>query len=80
MATAVIAGIGRAGGTGAAVARAYAKQHGYRVAIIARGTKDVQDLAAEIKKEGGEASLVLGDSFAMAKHSSNIAGARAPDH
>jgi NADP-dependent 3-hydroxy acid dehydrogenase YdfG len=58
MATVVIAGIGKAGGTGAAVARAFAKQHGYRVALIARGAKELQDLASEIKKDGGEASLL----------------------
>jgi NADP-dependent 3-hydroxy acid dehydrogenase YdfG len=58
MATVVIAGIGKGGGTGAAVARLFSKQLGYRVALIARGAKELESLAQEIRNAGGEASFL----------------------
>ncbi|KAK7023003.1 NAD-P-binding protein [Favolaschia claudopus] len=51
----VVAGIGRAAGTGAAVARRFSKE-GYSVALIARGEDSLNALSDEIKKGGGEAA------------------------
>jgi len=52
---AVIAGVGNATGTGAAVARAFASQLGYRVALIARKEADLMRLEKEINDSGGTA-------------------------
>ncbi|KAK7028464.1 NAD-P-binding protein [Favolaschia claudopus] len=51
----IVAGIGRAAGTGAAAARRFSKE-GYSVALIARGEDSLNALSDEIKKGGGEAA------------------------
>jgi len=48
-----VSGLGNATGTGAAVARLFSQQLGYRIALISRPRKDVDDLRDEIKKAGG---------------------------
>lgn len=52
----IISGIGNAQGTGASCARLFASQLGYRIALVARPRKELQDLRDEIKKDGGEVS------------------------
>lgn len=51
----IVAGVGNAGGTGAATAKEFAKVLGYRVALVARRQKDLDTIAAEIRGFGGEA-------------------------
>ncbi|TCD63712.1 hypothetical protein EIP91_005083 [Steccherinum ochraceum] len=50
----VVAGLGNGGGTGASTARLFAKE-GYSVALIARNPDQVNKLADEINKAGGQA-------------------------
>ncbi|CAG7854162.1 SubName: Full=Uncharacterized protein {ECO:0000313/EMBL:CCA68919.1} [Serendipita indica DSM 11827] len=51
----IVAGVGNASGTGAASAKEFARQLGYRVALVARRLKDLQVIADEIIANGGEA-------------------------
>ncbi|KAF8335016.1 short-chain dehydrogenase/reductase SDR [Cantharellus anzutake] len=51
----VVAGIGAGGGTGAAVARLFAKS-GYNVALIARNTDSLNKLSEDIQQSGGSAA------------------------
>lgn len=52
----VVSGLGNGVGVGAEVAKLFSKELGYRVALVSRPRKDVEDLAASIKHEGGEVS------------------------
>lgn len=52
----VISGLGNAVGTGAAVARLFSSQLGYRVALLSRPRKDVEDLKKDIVAAGGVVS------------------------
>jgi len=52
-----VSGLGNATGTGAAVARLFASQLGYRVALISRPRKEVDDLRDEIERAGGTAAV-----------------------
>jgi short-subunit dehydrogenase len=59
-AVAWVIGVGASRGTGAAVARRFARE-GFRVAVTGRSAGSVQAIADEIKTEGGravEAALV----------------------
>jgi len=51
----IVAGVGRGGGTGAAVARRFANA-GYHIALIGRDAKSLQSLAEAIKSTGGSAA------------------------
>ncbi|KAJ3576325.1 hypothetical protein NP233_g497 [Leucocoprinus birnbaumii] len=51
----VLAGVGNAAGTGAAVARRFAKE-GYTVALLARQGKSLRHLEEEINASGGQAA------------------------
>jgi NAD(P)-dependent dehydrogenase (short-subunit alcohol dehydrogenase family) len=53
----VISGLGNAQGTGAACARLFSSALGYRVALLSRPRKDVDDLRAEIVAAGGVAEV-----------------------
>lgn len=53
----VVSGLGNGVGVGAEVSRLFAKELGYRVALVSRPRKDVEDLAASIKRDGGEVSV-----------------------
>ncbi|ORY63813.1 hypothetical protein BCR35DRAFT_308780 [Leucosporidium creatinivorum] len=53
----VVSGLGNGVGVGAEVAKLFSKELGYRVALVSRPRKDVEDLAAGIKSEGGEAEV-----------------------
>lgn len=55
----IIAGVGNAAGTGAASAKEFAKALGYRVAVVARRTKDLQVIVDDIAANGGEVSNSL---------------------
>jgi len=70
----VVAGVGNGSGTGAASARAFAKQ-GYSVALLARGDS-LQKIADDIKQSGGDAHAFslkdythqsIGDAFKAIK-------------
>lgn len=52
-----VSGLGNVVGTGAAVARLFARELGYRVALISRPRKEVHDLKDEIAKGGGVAEV-----------------------
>ncbi len=52
----VVSGLGNAQGTGAACARLFNHQLGYKVALISRPRKEVDDLKAEINQAGGTVS------------------------
>lgn len=52
----VISGLGNAVGTGAAVARLFSSQLGYRIALLSRPRKDVDDLKKDINAAGGVVS------------------------
>ncbi|TBU40318.1 NAD-P-binding protein [Dichomitus squalens] len=54
----VVAGVGNGTGTGAAVARLFAKK-GYRVALISRNPDHPNRLASEINNEGREAAAFI---------------------
>ncbi|KAG9050623.1 hypothetical protein FS837_003722 [Tulasnella sp. UAMH 9824] len=51
----VVAGVGNGGGTGASVARLFAK-NGYRVAVLARNADQLNAFTESIKADGGEAA------------------------
>ncbi|KAF5376759.1 hypothetical protein D9757_009478 [Collybiopsis confluens] len=51
----VVAGVGKGGGTGAATARAFAKE-GYSIALIARGADSLKSLEDELRASGVEAT------------------------
>ncbi|GAA6043608.1 hypothetical protein JCM8097_008285 [Rhodosporidiobolus ruineniae] len=54
----IVSGLGNATGTGAAVARLFASQLNYRVALVSRPRREVDDLASEINGTGkGEAKV-----------------------
>lgn len=53
----VVSGLGNGVGVGAEVSRLFSKELGYRVALVSRPRKDVDDLAESIKREGGEVSV-----------------------
>jgi len=54
----VVAGLGTGGGTGASVARRFAKS-GYKVALIARGADALKKLSTEINESGGSAEAFV---------------------
>ena len=58
-----MSGLGNAAGTGAATARLFASKLGYRVALVSRPRKDVDDLKKEIVDKGGEAEVFSVDSY-----------------
>ncbi|KAI5480550.1 hypothetical protein MNV49_000246 [Pseudohyphozyma bogoriensis] len=49
----VVSGLGNGVGTGAATARLFAAQLGYRVALVSRPRQEVQDLKSDINKLAG---------------------------
>ena len=49
----VVSGLGNAQGTGAACARLFSTQLGYKVALISRPRQEVDDLSDEINRTGG---------------------------
>ncbi|KAF7799167.1 hypothetical protein EIP86_010398 [Pleurotus ostreatoroseus] len=51
----VVAGLGNGTGTGGATARAFAKA-GYKVALISRNAHNLNNIAKEIERAGGEAA------------------------
>ncbi|KAG8805404.1 hypothetical protein FRC19_007903 [Serendipita sp. 401] len=51
----IVAGVGTATGTGAAAAREFSRALNYRIALVARRLKDLQNIANEINAAGGEA-------------------------
>ncbi|GAA5826465.1 hypothetical protein JCM11251_002382 [Rhodosporidiobolus azoricus] len=60
----VISGLGNGTGTGAAVARLFASQLNYRVALVSRPRKEVNELAEELNKGGsGQASVFSVDKY-----------------
>lgn len=59
----VVSGLGNGTGTGAAVARLFSRQLGYRIALISRPRKDVDDLRDEIKKAGGTVEVFGVESY-----------------
>ncbi|GAA5970296.1 hypothetical protein JCM21900_001035 [Sporobolomyces salmonicolor] len=62
----VVSGLGNGTGTGASVARLFAKQLGYRVALLSRPRKEVDELKTEIKNAGGEAEVFSLDKYTHA--------------
>ncbi|BGP25261.1 short-chain dehydrogenase/reductase SDR [Rhodotorula toruloides] len=52
-----VSGLGNVVGTGGAVARLFARELGYRVALISRPRQEVHDLKDEIAKGGGVAEV-----------------------
>ncbi|KAM0753249.1 short-chain dehydrogenase/reductase SDR [Meredithblackwellia eburnea MCA 4105] len=58
-----VSGLGNGVGTGAAVARLFSAQLGYRVALISRPRKEINDLAADIKAHGGVAEVFSLDAY-----------------
>ncbi|GAA5924001.1 hypothetical protein JCM3775_005570 [Rhodotorula graminis] len=58
-----VSGLGNATGTGAAVARLFSQQLGYRIALISRPRKDVDDLRDEIDKAGGTVEVFGVDAY-----------------
>ena len=53
----VVSGLGNAQGTGAACARLFSNQLGYKLALISRPRAEVDNLASEINSAGGTVSL-----------------------
>ncbi|CEQ42597.1 SPOSA6832_04428 [Sporobolomyces salmonicolor] len=62
----VVSGLGNGTGTGASVARLFAKQLGYRIALLSRPRKEVDELKNEIKNAGGEAEVFNVDKYTHA--------------
>ncbi|CEQ42283.1 SPOSA6832_04068 [Sporobolomyces salmonicolor] len=59
----VVSGLGNGTGTGASAARLFAKELGYRVALLSRPRKEVDELKNEIKNAGGEAEVFSVDQY-----------------
>ncbi|GAA6004151.1 uncharacterized protein JCM10292_007262 [Rhodotorula paludigena] len=59
----VVSGLGNATGTGAAVARLFAQELGYRVALVSRPRQEVEELRNEIRRQGSEAEVVSVEKY-----------------